>query len=161
MLTVISISIYAVESLIPLPILLPGIKLGFSNIITLITAVKLKKSDSFAVLLTKIFLSAILFGSPLSLFYSFSGGIFCLITMRYANKIFKGNYLFATSIFGAAAHNLGQIIAAIIITREPAVISYLPPLTAAAVLTGTVNGLAAQAALNKLKFLKGDFFHEA
>ena len=68
MLTVISISIYAVESLIPLPILLPGIKLGFSNIITLITAVKLKKSDSFAVLLTKIFLSAILFGSPLSLF---------------------------------------------------------------------------------------------
>ena len=57
--TVIALTIFIVESAIPMPIPIPGIKLGLSNIVTLILLLNYSPVDAFLVLLARIFLSTI------------------------------------------------------------------------------------------------------
>ena len=58
-------------------------------------------------------------------------------------KPFSGKLLWVVSVLGAAAHNLGQLAAAIIITKTSSLMLYAPVLLASAVVTGAFTGLAA------------------
>ncbi|MCM1412605.1 MAG: Gx transporter family protein, partial [Lachnospiraceae bacterium] len=72
--TTLSLAIYAVESVIPPLVPIPGIKLGLANIITLILLRNASAKDALLVLTARILLSALLFGHALSLLYSLAGG---------------------------------------------------------------------------------------
>ena len=48
--------------------------------------------------------------------------------------------LFGVSIAGAAAHNTGQILAALWVLRTTAPLAYLPPLLLCSLVTGAVTG---------------------
>lgn len=148
--TVMALTIFIVESAIPVPIPIPGIKLGLANIITLILLCSFKASDAFIVLFARIFLSAIFSGQLMSLLYSICGGIFCFIVMYLFNRFLSGHFIFLTSIFGALAHNAGQLFAAYFIVRNPGVFVYLPFLALSGVVTGLFTGLCAHYALKYL-----------
>ena len=78
LLAAIALALYAVESALPPIVPIPGIKLGLSNIITLVVLWKYSAKDAFFVLLVRILLATMFFGQAMSLLYSLSGGILCL-----------------------------------------------------------------------------------
>lgn len=145
-----ALMLYAIESLLPPLVPIPGIRLGLANIVTLVTLKKYGARDALWVLLARILLSTFFFGQGLSLLYSLTGGAFCLLIMTLSHHLLGKGYLFLTSISGAIAHNLGQLLIAYLLTAVPAVFVYLPFLMISAILTGLFTGLCAQFTLRYL-----------
>lgn len=143
MFTVIALTIFAVENMIPVPVPIPGIKLGLANIVTLIVLRNYRAADAFAVLFARILLSALFSGQMMTLFYSAMGGLFCFLVMCAASRFLDGHFLPLTSILGALAHNAGQLTAAYLIVRSTGILAYLPFLTLSSVITGLFTGLCA------------------
>lgn len=143
MLTAISLIIFIVEAQLPPLAPIPGIKMGLANIITLVTLVWYGRREAFIVLMLRIVLGSIFAGQMMSFMYSMAGGVLCFIIMALAVKIFKGNQLWIISIFGALAHNAGQIIIAVLVTSAWQIVGYFPLLAVSAVITGAFTGLAA------------------
>ena len=126
-----------IESLIPPLVAVPGVKLGLSNIATVFALYALGAPAAVTVSLLRVLLSALLFGSFVSLIYSFSGALLALAFMILIRKIGRFSSV-GVSVVGGVAHNAGQIIAACIVMESAAIALYLPPL----VISGTIAGIA-------------------
>ncbi|MGI6240238.1 MAG: Gx transporter family protein [Christensenellales bacterium] len=149
MLTAAGLIISYLEYLIPLPIQVPGVKLGLANIATLIALYLYGTRRASAVLLARVLLSNFMFGSISAAIYALSGGFLALIVMA----VFKRLGLFSpagVSAAGGLMHNMGQLIAAAVIAKTPGLLYYLPTLAVAGVLTGALVGLLASGILKKL-----------
>lgn len=106
-------------------------------------------------LIVRILLGSMFGGQMISFFYSLSGGILCWLVMSLISALLKKKFLVLISMCGAAAHNIGQILAAIVITQSISVVAYLPVLMLSAMITGCFTGLAAQVCAKRLqKILK-------
>lgn len=149
--TVIALTIFLLESAIPMPIPIPGIKLGLSNIVTLLLLLNFRMPDALLVLLARILLSSLFAGQAVSLLYSLCGGLFCFAAMCFIHGFLSGHFIFITSMFGALFHNIGQLLAAFLITRTVGVWSYLPFLIISGVITGLFTGLCAYYAQKYIK----------
>ena len=150
LLAAIALALYAVESTLPPIVPIPGIKLGLANIITLVVLWKYSARDAFFVLLVRILLATMFFGQAVSLLYSLSGGLLCLLAMLIVKRLLHGHYLFLASMTGAIFHNLGQITVALLLTGVPAVLVYLPFLLLSGLVTGLFIGLCARFTLRFL-----------
>ncbi len=152
-LTAVALTIFIAEAQIPVLIAVPGIKLGLSNIITIVAAYLLSRRDAGIIMMLRVFLGSVFGGSMLAFFYSAAGGIcaFAVICLLY--KIFDEKQIWAVSVFAAIAHNLAQLVIAVAIMNSPAIIWYAPWLVIAAVVTGAFTGVAAQLSLGRLKNL--------
>ncbi len=138
-----------IESLFPLPVPIPGIKLGLSNIAVLFALVKMNRTDAFFVMLLKVLICAILFSGMSGFFYSLSGGI----ASFFAMCIFK-RYDFSVtgiSMAGGVFHNLGQITAAAIMLSSLGSFYYLPVLLVSGLVVGTAVGMLCSAVIARLK----------
>ena len=149
----ISLALYGIETFIPPLVPLPGVKMGLANVVTLVCMYVLNVRASFVVLLVRIALSSILFGQPVSFLFSLSGGVLSFCTMALLKRYTDESNIWALSVFGSFAHNLGQIIAAVIITGELSVAYYFLFLIISSVITGVCTGACAQTAIKKLKKL--------
>ena len=150
LLATMALALYAVESALPPIVPIPGIKLGLANIITLVVLWKYSARDAFSVLLVRILLATMFFGQAISLLYSLSGGLLCLLAMLLVKQLLHGHYLFLASMTGAVFHNLGQIAIAFLLTGVPAVLVYLPFLLLSGLVTGLFIGLCARFTLHFL-----------
>lgn len=139
--TVLALALYGAESFLPPPFPIPGVKLGLANAVTLLVLLKWGGKDAFWVLLARILLSSLLFGQMMSFFYSLFGGMFSLFTMLFVSKLLQKHFIYLISITGAIAHNIGQILTAVLITRSPGVLAYLPYLLISGMITGGFIGL--------------------
>ena len=97
---------------------IPGVKLGLANIITVYAVYCFKKGEVILMVTTKVILGSIFSGQLISIIYSIMGNIFCLAGMFLLKNIIPINYLWLSSIFGAIFHNIGQILAAVILTQS-------------------------------------------
>ena len=149
--TAIALTIFVLESLVPPPLPIPGVKLGLANVITLILLCCAKPSDALTVLLLRITLGSIFTGQMVSFSYSLAGGLFCFLVMWALLKLLNHRFIPLISIFGALAHNLGQILIAILMTSTPGIIAYLPILMFSGTATGLFTGLCAQVANHYVK----------
>lgn len=143
MFSTIALTIFVIESMLPPLAPVPGIKLGLANVITLILLVCFNERDAFLVLFVRILLGSICAGQLMSFMYSLCGGLLCFITMAIINRLLRKQYIFITSVFGAIAHNIGQLIVAIFLVRQPGILVYLPLMMISAVLTGLFTGFCA------------------
>ena len=151
LLAAISLGVYALESLIPPVVPVPGVKLGLANAVSLIALYILGGKCAIAVVFIRIFLSSLLFGQPVSFLFSVSGGLISFGVMFLLKRFFDDNNIWALSVFGAFGHNLGQIAAAVIITSELAVAYYFLFLIISSVITGVFTGICAQYAVKMLR----------
>lgn len=126
-----------VESQIPPLSAVPGVKIGLANIVTLFLLYKLGCKEAACVAIVRVLLSALLFGSFVSLTYSAFGAIASLIVMIPAKRFLPFSAI-GVSVLGALAHNAGQILAAWIYLGNGAIAYYLIPLS----VSGTVAGIA-------------------
>lgn len=129
-----------IESLIPIPVPIPGIKLGIANIAIITVLYVLGSRQAVIINILRIALTAVLFGNFNSFLFSLAGGILSLIVM-IALKHTKKFSIIGISVAGGAAHNIGQVTAAYLLMNTAAIYYYLPVLLIAGVVTGVVIGI--------------------
>ncbi|MCR4656136.1 MAG: Gx transporter family protein [Lachnospiraceae bacterium] len=139
-----------IESLLPPLSGIPGVKLGLSNIVTLITMEVFGKKEALVVLLLRIVLSGLLFGNMFSMVFSLSGGLLAFAAMG-AGSMFKALSITGVSMLGGVFHNIGQLIAAAIVVDELKIAYYGPVLLISGLLTGFVTGLIAKIVLSYIR----------
>lgn len=145
-LTTVSLILFTVESALP-PIPIQGVKIGLSNIVTLIAIFILGKREAFIILVMRIILASIFAGSVLSFGFSIAGGILAFIIMALTADAFGEKKIWITSVLGAIFHNAGQLAVAVVVTGTTRIFVYAPVLLLSAILTGTVIGVVATALL--------------
>ena len=141
------------ERFIPLQLVipLPGVKLGLANIATLVALYALGWQKTIPIVVVRCFLGA-LFGGLTGILFSLTGGLISLGVMAACKKtpIFS---IYGVSILGAAAHNIGQILAAMALMGSIYVWAYLPYLLLIAIFTGTATGAACAGVLRACKLV--------
>ena len=129
-----------VESLIPVPIPVPGIKLGVANSVVLILLYYTNVKTAWGISIARVILSGFLFGSLSSILYSLSGAVLSLLIMTLAKKrdCFT---MTGVSVAGGVSHNIGQLIMAYLVLESTAVWYYLPVLLVSGCITGSIIGI--------------------
>lgn len=145
--------LHTVESWLPLPVPVPGAKLGLANIISLLTIELYGWRDALAVAVLRVFLGSLLGGVFLgpSFVMAMSGALLATLVMAWAHRRWRPALsLVGISLLGAAAHNLAQITAAALLVASAGLYWYLPYLLLFALPTGLATGLTAGFFLEKL-----------
>ena len=153
LLTAIALTMFMVEAQIPLPVAIPGMKLGLSNIITVYAVFALGAKEGAAILFARVFLGAIFSGNFGTIFYSAAGGALAIVTTIGLKLVLRENQLWIAGVLGAIAHILGQMAVAVWATGTPSVLLYLPVLVVCSVFTGLFTGLCTQLILKRGKNL--------
>lgn len=138
-----------VESLIPIQLGIPGVKLGLANLIIVIALYKMRLSEVFLLSIVRILLSGFLFGNYFSILYSLAGGLLSLVVMALLKKM--GDFsVMGISMAGGVSHNVGQLVVAMLVVETFSVSYYLPVLLVAGLVTGFLIGVAAGEMLKRL-----------
>lgn len=142
LLAAISLGIWVAEAQIPPLVPVPGVKLGLANIVTLAAMALLGRREAGAVLAVRVVLGSVFAGSFSAILFSLAGGVLAWAVMALVLRFFPDGQLWIVSVLGALAHNAGQLLAAVAVTRTPSLLWYGPALAAAAVVTGVFTGIA-------------------
>ncbi len=129
-----------VEAMIPLPVFVPGMKLGLANLVSVAGLYSVGLAGTALVAMVRIVLVGFTFGNTFSMLYGLAGGTASMAVMILARK--SGWFSpVGVSILGGIFHNAGQLIIAAFVVRTTGVFVYFPALLASGVVTGTVIGL--------------------
>ena len=134
------------ETMIPLPVAVPGIKLGLANVAVVVALYTLDVRSAGAVALVKVLASGFLFGSPMMLAYSLGGTVLAFVGMVVLAAV-PDVGLVPVSMLAAVLHNVGQLGVAAMALQTPAVFINLGVLGVAACVTGGITGAVAEGAL--------------
>ncbi len=128
------------EAVLPVPIPVPGVKLGLANLVTMVGLYTVGVKGTAAVSLVRIILVGLTFGNTFSMVYGLAGGALSLALMILAKR-FTGLSQAGVSIIGGVGHNIGQLAIAALVTRTAGVFVYLPALLVAGTIAGALIGL--------------------
>lgn len=143
-----------VEAIIPIPIAVPGVKLGIANLAVLIALYRFDFRYALSINLIRIIVSGLLFNGLFGALYAMSGGILSLLVMW----ILKKTNLFSivgVSMAGGVAHNMGQILVASILVSDLRMFMYLPVLMFSGIISGIIIGVIAYYVQRSLNANKG------
>ena len=129
------------ESMIPLPGALPGMKLGLANLAVIFALYRLGLREAAAISLVRVMLVSTTFGNAYSLAYSLAGAALSLTVMAGLKKWDRFSIL-GVSIAGGVCHNIGQILVAAAVLETAALGWYLPVLMVSGTAAGIVIGAA-------------------
>ena len=132
---------------------LPGIKLGLANIVSLAALYLLGFRQAYAILALRCIMGSMFSGSITGLLFSLTGGTLAMLVMALARRLPLLS-VYGVSILGAAAHNIGQICAAMLLMHSVYIGAYLPYLLAIGIVTGLATGAAAAGVLKALIRMK-------
>lgn len=138
-----------VETLIPVNLGIPGVKLGLANLIIVVALYKMRLSEAYFLSVVRVLLAGFIFGNYFSIIYSLAGGLLSLTVMALLKK-WGGFSLQGISIAGGVFHNIGQLIVAAVVVETFSVTYYFPVLLVAGLLTGLVIGIVAEMMLKRL-----------
>lgn len=139
------------ERFLPLHLVipLPGIKLGLANIVTLIALYLLGEKSTFTILILRCILGAVFGGGISGLAFSLCGGLLAMTVMTIMKRCRRIS-VYGVSMLGAAAHNVGQILIAVVLMGSIYVIGYLPYLLIVSIFTGLATGAMVAGVLRVL-----------
>lgn len=137
------------ESLFPLSIGIPGVKLGLANLVVVLALYRLCPRDALAISLVRILLAGLTFGSPTTMLYSLCGGLLSFAVMVLCRRIGWFSVI-GVSMAGGVSHNVGQIAAAAVLLGTGKIVWYLPVLLVAGLVTGGLLGLIVRLLLPRL-----------
>ncbi len=142
-----------IEVLIPLPVPIPGIKLGIANLVVLIAIYRLGFKHAFVINMVRILIAGLLFSGVFGMIYSLAGGILSIIVMYllYRTGLFS---MVGVSMAGGVCHNLGQLLTACVLLSNTAIMSYFPVLLFSGLISGIAIGLLAYVIEKRLPDLR-------
>ncbi len=129
-----------IESLLPIYLGAPGVKLGLANLVTVTVLYSLGAGPAAAVNLVRILLTGFTFGNMSSVLFSMGGAALSLLVMTLCRR-FNLFGIVGVSILGGVFHNVGQFLVAAFVVKTFGVFSYLPVLLAAGCGAGAAIGL--------------------
>lgn len=139
MLTAIAMVFGYVESIISLPVGIPGIKLGLANIIILFVIYRYGIREALLVSVARIVLSGLMFTGMWSILYGISGTVCAIMVMSLAKFRLKLSVI-TVSVLGAMAHISGQMVMAGLNVGFGPVAGYALYLLLASVIFGAIIG---------------------
>ena len=156
MLTAISMIVFLIEAQIPIPIAIPGVKLGVANVITLFALWTLGWREAGAILVVRIFLGNLIVGNMMGMLYSMAGGVLCWVVMCLVKPLIDRRHIWVMSMLGAEGRRGGSKTLTAIGLGIADVFAGLLFLLLAGLVTGFFTGQCAQAVLNHMdKIQKG------
>lgn len=142
-----------IETLIPVPTVVPGIKLGLSNGVLLFALYLLDIPTAFVLMVLKVVLSGLLFGGVSAMMYAFAGGLVSMVAMSLLSRV-QGVHPVTVSMVGGVGHNVGQVGLAMIMLHTSQLMYYMAILMLVGLGTGAVTGVVASSVLAHLKKLQ-------
>ena len=139
-----------VELLIPINFGIPGAKLGLANLMTVLVLYKMGIKEALTLSVTRIILSGFMFGNLFGILYSLSGGLLSFLVMVLLKKSDRFSVA-GVSIGGGTAHNIGQLLVAMVVVQTYQVGYYLTELLEAGKVTGLLIGLVAKEVLKRIQ----------
>ncbi len=138
-----------VESLIPFSFGIPGIKLGLTNVVTVIMMYTYGIPGALGVAVLRAVLSGFMFGNAFSIIYSVAG---CVLSFIFMYILKKTNHfaIISVSAAGGIMHNVGQLIVAANVVKTYSVIYYAPVLIIAGVFTGIIIGIVSDEIVKRI-----------
>lgn len=149
LLTALSLILFILEGFLPLPLPVPGAKLGLAAIVTLIALYLLPARDAALMLTLRIVLASAFGGGLAPMIYSLAGGVASFAAMvllkRYTQLSIVG-----ISAAGGFLHNMAQLLVAAAVLETTALFVYAPVLGIVGILTGILIGITARGILQKI-----------
>lgn len=150
LLLAIALIINYLESLVPLPIPLPGVKLGLANCIGLVVLCLYNVKDYVLFNVLKVFMIALLrTGFGTSFFIGLSGTLLATIFTLLIYKLTKAS-IYGLSVVGAIFHSLGQVLMVMLLYNNVYMINYLVILEITSIISGVITAFVASVTLQKL-----------
>lgn len=139
-----AIVLTAAEDALPsLPLPVPGVKIGLSNIAVMYALFFLSRGQAYSIAALKSVFVMATRGLTAGIF-SFSGGMLSLTVMVFMMLVFREKLSYITvSISGATAHNMGQFIAVSLLYTGINIWIYMPVL----LVSGTAAGIVTASLL--------------
>lgn len=150
MLTAISILFHTVESMIPLPMIVPGFRLGLANIVGLVALYLFDAKVMIAVNIMRVVLSSLLrgmlFGTAfwLSLCGVLLSSLACILGKKTPMS------MYGVSVLGSSFHAIGQVMAVTYIYQQFFMQAMLPILILLGIPTGLFVAHVAKAVLQRI-----------
>lgn len=142
-----------IEHLVPPLVAIPGIKMGFANIVVIFLLYKIGWREAGLVSIIRVLLASLLFGNVQVFAFSLAGAALSLAGMALAKRY--GDFSCITvSILGGVLHNVGQIAIAVLWTQTGEIIYYLPILLISGVFAGAIIGIVSAIVVQKTEKLK-------
>ena len=141
-LTAMALALSYLENFFPLSLAIPipGVKLGLANIVTVFALHVLGPGQAMLILLARCLLGAVFAGNMNALIFSLLGGVSAMLVMIGVSR-WRRLSVYGVSVGGAAAHNCGQVAAAVLTLGNTAPLYYLPILLGVSLFTGALTGL--------------------
>ena len=141
-LTAMALALSYQENFLPLSLAIPipGVKLGLANIVTVFALYVLGPGQAMLILLARCLLGAVFAGNMNALIFSLLGGVSAMLVMIGLSR-WRRLSVYGVSVGGAAAHNCGQVAAAVLTLGNTAPLYYLPILLGVSLFTGALTGL--------------------
>lgn len=119
---------------------IPGIKLGLANTVLLLCLYWLGVPESLQLMVIKVTLSSLLFGSLQTLQYSLAGGILSMLGMIIMVFVVKGVSPIGAGMVGGVLHNVGQVLMAMITLETTSLLYYMAILVVIGAVMGGITG---------------------
>ena len=148
--TALALVLSYLEAIIP-PVFpaVPGIKMGLPNIVLIFVLYRYGGGKALTVSLLRVVLVSILFGNGMAFLYSLAGARLSMGVM----VLLKRTNLLSTvgvSVAGGVAHNVGQILMAMLLLETAELIYYLVILAVSGTLAGILIGLCGALLVRKI-----------
>ena len=138
-----------VETILPISIGIPGVKLGLANIVVVFALYRLKPLEAFWINVARIVLVSFMFGNLSMMLYSLAGGILSFVAMTLFKKSGKFS-IYGISVAGGVFHNVGQLVVAMIALETASMVYYGPVLLISGLVTGLLIGITAKEVLKRI-----------
>lgn len=139
-----------IESLFPIPVPIPGIKIGLANLVVITALYSMGTKEALVLAVIRIIMVGFTFANPSTMIFSLGGGLlsWLMMTLLKRSKLFSQ---VGVSIVGGISHNIGQIVIAIFVVENVNIIYYLPVLLISGVITGALIGILGSMIIKRVK----------
>lgn len=137
------------ENMVPLPVNLPGIRLGLSNVCVVTALYMLGSPCAFSVAIIKALVCGVLFWGIQGAVYAIFGTLFSFAVML----LLKRNGAFSpvgVSAAGAVLHNFGQLMALYLFTGSLSSFYYMGILGLSGAIMGALTGAISATVIKRL-----------
>lgn len=143
-----------IELLVPIPLGIPGVKLGLANMVIVWALYMLGPLEALLVNGMRIVLSGFLFGNLSMILFSLAGALVSFMGMCLVKRSGKFGVV-GVSVVGGVMHNTGQLLVAVFVLETSGLLYYYGPvLLVAGVITGTLIGVISVEVLKRVKIKK-------
>lgn len=143
----VSIVLSYVESMIPIPYPVPGLKLGLANIAILFSMMFMGFRAGLIVAIIKSLLTAFILSRASAILYSFPATIVSTLVMGFILFVVNKNQRYfseiGASVLGSVSFNITQLLVASIIISDRKIITIIPYMNLMSVVTGIFVGYLA------------------